>query len=399
MNTTATANARAVLVLMLALTGITPSVVATASPTSPSFRAACAPAPIGSATCEATVRFGTSGLVAGAVRNQATKAAGPAGYGPADIRSAYHLPAAGAGRTVAIVDGYDDPTAASDLAKYRTRYHLPACTTHNGCLHIVNQDGGSSLPQTNAAWSTEISLDLDMVSATCARCRILLVEATTSSMANLATAVDYAATQHVAAISNSYSGADTAQVAAYNHPGIAITAATGDTSSSIGAPASFDTVIAVGGTTLQRARNARGWIEKPWASSNRGCSTLNGKPSWQSAVTHCAGKAAADVSAVANPKQGVAIYDSTIDQGVAGWQISGGTSAATAIIAGVYAMSAHLSRYPAAYTWAHASRLHDVAATRAGSCQGATAQHAPCDTRAGWNASTGLGSPDGLSGF
>src|SRR5207253_9077469 len=134
----------------------------------------------------------------------------PSGYGPADIQSAYKLSSsAGAGTTVAIVDAYNDPTAESDLAVYRSQFGLPACTTANGCFRKVNQTGGTKLPRTNAGWATEISLDLDMVSSACPACHILLVEASSASFANLGAAVNYAAAAGVKAISNSYGGSDT----------------------------------------------------------------------------------------------------------------------------------------------------------------------------------------------
>ena len=119
-----------------------------------------------------------SALSAARAAGRAAAASTPSGLGPAQIQSAYKLTGlTSGGRTVAIVDAYDDPTAESDLATYRSQYGLPACTTANGCFKQVNQSGGSELPATDAGWAEEISLDLDMVSATCPDCQILLVEA------------------------------------------------------------------------------------------------------------------------------------------------------------------------------------------------------------------------------
>jgi subtilase family serine protease len=106
------------------------------------------------------------------------------GYSPADLRSAYNLPSesAGSGQTVAIVDAFDDPNAESDLAVYRSHYGLPACTTANGCFKKVNQKGETTkYPSPEAGWAVEISLDIDMVSAACPKCHILLVEATSAT--------------------------------------------------------------------------------------------------------------------------------------------------------------------------------------------------------------------------
>src|SRR4051794_31011968 len=124
-----------------------------------SHRAAhvCAKPQAGYAACAALVRVDGKGKPA------VTPA--PKGYGPADIQGAYKLDkTSGAGKTVAIVDAYDDPTAESDLGVYRSQYGLPACTTANGCFAKVNQSGVSrNYPRVNGGWAQEISLDLDMV--------------------------------------------------------------------------------------------------------------------------------------------------------------------------------------------------------------------------------------------
>lgn len=352
----------------------------------------CAAAKAGHAACLARVVTSNGHPVARKVSPNAT----PAGYGPSDIRSAYNLAgASGSGRTVAIVDAYNDPTAESDLAVYRSQYGLPACTTANGCFRKVSQTGTTSYPRTDAGWATEISLDLDMVSAACPDCKILLVEASSTSFANLGAGVNYAATQGVSAISNSYGGSDSAESSAYNHAGIAITASTGDNGYGIESPASFPHVVAVGGTSLSRASTSRGWTESAWSGAGSGCSTKNAKPSWQTSVTQCSGKATADVSAVADPNTGVAVYDSTPYQGYRGWQVYGGTSASSPIIASVYTMSGNVSGYPASYTWAHSTGLNDVTSGSNGSCSPSVWCHATT----GWDGPTGLGTPNGTSAF
>ena len=213
---------------------------------------------------------------------------------------------------------------------------------------------------------------------------------------NLATAVNYAASQGVSAISNSYGGSDSAQTSAYNHPGIAITASTGDAGYGVESPASYDSVIAVGGTSLSRASGtSRGWSETAWSGAGSGCSTQNAKPSWQTSATQCSGKANADVSAVADPNTGVAVYDSTPYQGYSGWQVYGGTSASSPIIASVYTMAGNLSGYPASYTWAHATGLNDVTSGSNGSCSTSVW----CHSGTGWDGPTGLGTPNGTSSF
>jgi subtilase family serine protease len=350
----------------------------------------CADAPAGAASCHAIRRdtVDHNGRVSPAVT--------PAGYGPGDIRSAYGLTAASSGgKTVAIVDAYDAPSAEADLGTYRKQFGLAPCTTAGGCFRKVNQTGGSTPPRANAGWAQEISLDLDMVSAACPDCRILLVEANSASFADLSAGVDTAARLGASAISNSYGGDDQATLKSYDHPGIAITASTGDAGYAVESPASFPTVIAVGGTSLTRVGSS--FTEKAWSGAGSGCSLINPKPSYQTDVTNCAGKANADVSAVADPSTGVAVYDSYAYQGTKGWMVFGGTSASSPIVAGVYAMGSAVGTapYPAARTWANATALNDVTAGSNGACTTAVW----CTAGTGWDGSTGLGTPKGTSAF
>src|SRR5690242_21228187 len=166
----------------------------------------CATAKKGEAACMAVVR--TDHMVsASALKPNAT----PSGYGPSQLQSAYKLPSstAGSGRTVAIVDAYNDPTAEADLGVYRAQFGLPACTTANGCFKKLNQKGHEkNYPPFNLGWAQESALDLDMASAMCPNCTIYLVEANTNSFKNLGTAVDEAATLGAHVISNSYGGGE-----------------------------------------------------------------------------------------------------------------------------------------------------------------------------------------------
>jgi subtilase family serine protease len=360
-----------------------------APPSSLPAQAVCAAALPGSAHCHALV-----------VDNSAGKpgtSATPSGYGPADIQSAYGLAGqSSGGRTVAIVDAYDDPTAESDLAVYRQQLGLSACTT--GCFAKVSQIGSNTYPSVNSSWAAEISLDLDMVSAACPDCHILLVEANSASFADLSTAVGYAAgVPGVIAISNSYGGSDTSSIAAYENAGsggIAVTASTGDSGYGVEAPASFTHVVAVGGTTLSRTTS--GFSETAWSGSGSGCSKKNLKPSWQSAATKCSGKANADVSAVADPNTGVSVYDTTPLSGQSGWMVFGGTSVSSPIIASVYALANNFGSSAGEYTWGHAASLHDVTS-------GANSHHCSpslwCKAGTGWDGPTGLGTPNGTGGF
>jgi len=218
-----------------------------------------------------------------------------------------------------------------------------------------------------------------------------------NSFVDLATAVQYAGSvRGVVAISNSYGGGDSGESRAYDQPGIAITASTGDNGYGVASPASYPHVVAVGGTTLSRANNPRGWNESAWSGSGSGCSTLNPKPTWQLAGTRCPGKANTDVSAVADPRTGVAVYDSTPFDGWVGWMTFGGTSASAPIIASVYALSRNTAGYPASHTWAHSAvGLNDLESGNNGTCP----TRVWCHSAPGWDGPTGLGSPIGISAF
>src|SRR6185312_448361 len=223
-------------------------------------------------------------------------------------------------------------------ATYRSEFGLSACTTANGCFSKVDQDGSSNYPTADAGWSEEISLDLDMVSAICPNCHILLVEADQPSDSDLGAAVDEAVALGATEVSNSYGGGDTSDSSAYDHPGVAITASSGDDAYGVEYPASSQWVTAVGGTNLQPDGSARGWSETAWSDAGSGCSDYNSAPSGQASVdTGCSGRAVADVSAVADPNTGVSVYDTY--GGVGGWLVFGGTSVSSPIIASVYALA------------------------------------------------------------
>jgi subtilase family serine protease len=328
--------------------------------------------------------------------------AAPSGYGPADLRSAYALPSTGgAGQTVAIVDAYDDPTAEADLGVYRSQYGLGACTTANGCFRKVNQTGGTTPPRTNTGWAQEISLDLDMASAVCPGCRILLVEAKSAAFTDLAAAVDTAARLGATTISNSYGGPEFSQETSstygshYNHPGIPVTVSSGDAGYGVEFPAASPYVTAVGGTTLRRASTARGWSESAWSGAGSGCSAYVAKPAWQK-DTGCARRTVADVSAIADPNTGVAVYDSTAYRGASGWMVFGGTSVSAPIVASVYALAGNGGATTAgSYPYSHAGSLNDVVGGSNGTCSVAYL----CTAVGGFDGPTGLGTPNGPGAF
>ncbi len=335
----------------------------------------------------------------------ASPQATPSGYGPSNLQSAYNIASAaassGSGERVYIVDAYDDPNAASDLSTYRSQFGLPACTTANGCFQKLNQNGATSpLPTGDTGWAGEISLDLDMVSAICPNCAITLIEANDASD-NLFTAVKEATTLGAKFVSMSWGGSEGGTESSYDSTyfqpsGVVYTASTGDNGYSAGViyPATSPRVVAVGGTSLSTASNSRGWTESAWSGAGSGCSSDETKPSFQSSITACSKRATADVSAVADPNTGVAVYQT---YGGSGWAVYGGTSASSPIIASTYA----LAGTPAAGTvapaspYSHTANLNDVTSGSTGSCS----PSALCKGASGWDGPTGLGTPNGTAAF
>ena len=320
----------------------------------------------------------------------------PDGLGPNDFKAAYNLPASAKSGTVAIVDAGGDATAEADLTVYRKTYGLPACTTANGCLKILNQNGKTApLPPVDPEddWTGEISLDLDMVSAVCPACHIVLVEANSSSTEDLSKAETVATGSGAVAVSNSFGGdentASLAHAKDFSKAGVAITASTGDAGFIEASwPASLSTVIAVGGTTLTKAGNARGWTETAWNGAGSGCSGYVAKPSWQK-DQDCPMRTIADIAAVADPATGPAVY------GDGDWYVSGGTSASSPIIAAMVALAGNSAKLNnARYIYQHAGALNDVTSgsNKHWDCGGDYL----CTAGKGYDGPTGLGTPNGL---
>ncbi len=351
------------------------------------------PAAPGTARCHAHAVSDAAGVV----REQAAQPnLTPSGYGPAALRAAYGVTGSGSATTViAIVDAYGYTNAESDLAVYRSTYGLPPCTTANGCFVKYNQSGvQGSYPRQNTGWAQETALDLDMASAMCPGCKIILVEANSNSNSNLGVAVNTAASLGAHVISNSYGGGEsgsTAYAAYYDHPGVAVTVSSGDSGYGVQFPASAPTVIAVGGTSLTTSATTRGWTETAWSGAGSGCSTLYAKPTWQHDAG-CAKRTVADVSAVADPNTGVAVYGPS--HSGSAWQVYGGTSVAAPLIGGIYGVNGGAVNY-GADPYANTAALNDVTSGSNGSCGGSYL----CTAVAGYDGPTGLGTPSGVTAF
>jgi hypothetical protein len=322
-------------------------------------------------------------------------------YSPAYLQSAYNAPSTNAGATVAIVDAYDDSRAESDLAYYRSHFGLAPCTTDNGCFRKVDERGGTNYPQGDQAWGNEISLDVDMVSAICPNCNILLVEADSNSIGDLGAAVNEAVALGATVVSNSwggaeYSGEDADNARYFDHPGIPIVFSSGDSGYGAMFPAASPDVVAAGGTSLRQATatGTRNATETAWIGSGAGCSRFMPKPSWQH-DSGCSGRSMADVSAVADPQTGVWVWDTYPNGG--GWGIFGGTSVSAPIISALYALAGNSSNSNvemASTLYGDPSDLNDITSGVQGGCGTYL-----CGAGPGYDGPTGLGTPNGIGAF
>ena len=297
------------------------------------------------------------------------------GFHPADLQSVYGLPSQSAGGTVAIVDAFDDPAAESDLAVYRRTFGLPACTTDNGCFRKLNERGAQgTYPTADTGWSQEIALDLDMVSAACPKCSIVLVEADSALLDDLGAAVDTAVKTGARAVSNSYYAvewsSESNEDAHYRHPGVALTASSGDRGYAT-YPAASPYVTAVGGTSL--SNGSGGWSESAWSYTGHGCSAYVARPAWQRGTT-CRTRSTVDLAAIADPQTGVAAFSTQ----AGGWVVAGGTSVGAPLIAAAYALSGRPES--PGYSYTHPSAFHPVGGS-------------------GYQSITGLGTPNGIAGL
>ncbi len=348
----------------------------------------CAPATkVGQLACDALALAGPNGKIIRSAKPLAGS------FTPADFQKAYNIEGLkSGGATVAIVDAYGYSGLEADLKVYRSTYGLPPCTVKSGCLTILDQKGGHDYPPDNSGWDLEQALDVDMVSAACPDCKILVVQGNKPHRVSLAIAVGTAAKQKgVVAISNSYSGQQGPNTRAYNQPGIAVVASSGDAGYQGGhVPASYTHVIAVGGTSLFKDASKRGFHESAWAGAGSGCAVANHQPRYQQkADTSCKTDAVADVSAASDPSNGGA---SIYFQGH--FTSVGGTSEASPLIGGIFGLSGRTAGYAGKYLYANPKDLFDVTTGTNGSCGPPL-----CTAGTGWDGPTGLGSPNGIGAF
>jgi subtilase family serine protease len=279
------------------------------------------------------------------------------GLTPADLASVYGYPAPGlqgpTGATIAIVVAYDNANAEADLAVYRSYFGLPACSSASGCFQKVGAAAPASSTSTDArraasrysvsahptstasGWAAESDADLEIASAVCSNCQIVLSEAASNNIYDLANAVSAAVAAGATVINASFgateSTSQTSLESAFEPAPVKVVAASGDSARQVLFPADATNVIAVSGTTL----NVSGTTvsQSVWQNSGGGCSNVFARASYQPGW--CANRSIADIAAVADPNTGLAFYDS----GYGGWGIIGGTSVAAPIVTGMFALS------------------------------------------------------------
>ncbi|HVA33027.1 MAG TPA: S8 family serine peptidase [Candidatus Baltobacteraceae bacterium] len=365
----------------------------------------------------------------------------PGCYLASDLQAAYGITTAaktaGNGVTVAIVDayGYEGGYAglARDLNAYLKLNGFSPCATKR-CFKVVNEVGGADLPLpgqgANAGWQGETALDLDMVSAACPNCNILLVEAYSAANSDLQTA-EATALSMANIVSNSFgSGESVATTPLYDtHPGKVIVASAGDGGAGVlgnpsapeSQPCGFAGVVCVGGTSLHLSNGAYAG-ETVWQDFNvkinhetanlgatgSGCSAIVPKPSWQT-DTGCTMRSAADISANADPITGVIIVCTPCGGSLRAKKMPimtgiGGTSEAAPLIAGMYGLAGNAATLtnPSQTIWtSSASNFHDVT-SGFNDLAGATGLVCTpsiayiCAAGTGYDGPTGWGSPNGL---
>lgn len=343
------------------------------------------------------------------VRSRGLSPDAPAGWSPENLEAAYDLPSAskGTGQIVAVVDAYDNPNVSTDLASYRSTFGLPPAN-----FTKYNQDGQTGdYPEGNGDWGVEIDLDVEMLSASCPNCTIDLVEANSNGTKDLEAALTQAVKlgAHVVSVSWGCEGSDCVDKSYFRAKGVEYLASAGDGGLGAGYPSAFDSVVAIGGTVLSKGGGGkRGWSESVFGGGGFGpgnwgtgaaCSTVK-KPSWQH-DPGCSGRTANDVSAVADPVTGVAVYDTYGDSGT-GWRVDGGTSVATPLIGGIFALAGNATSQDGGRTFwdKHHQNPNDLNPVLRGSdghcgptylCTDGTHEYRSYGGPTGWGTPNGIG--------
>ncbi len=309
---------------------------------------------------------------------------------PDEIKKVYHLPGNGGAGTIAIIGAYDDASIERDLAVFSKQFGLPACTSGNGCFEKHKM---SSKMSGSGGWAMEVSLDVEWAHAIAPQAKILLVEATNPSGANLLKAVDYAASRKgVVSVSMSWGGAEFPEETSLDPhfksvSGAVFFASSGDDGTGASWPAASPEVIGVGGTHVSLASGGSFLSETAWSGSGGGISAYEQEPSFQSdySIPKAGGmRAIPDVSYDADPSSGFPVYR------LGTWKKVGGTSAGSPQWAAIAALGGGVTiarLYADKSSGSVASYFRDITSGANGACGYL------CTARKHYDYVTGLGSP------
>ncbi|MGA2131819.1 MAG: S53 family peptidase [Bryobacteraceae bacterium] len=324
----------------------------------------------------------------------------PTGIFPAQMVTAYGFSATsnqGQGQIIGIVDAYDDPKIESDLGVFSTQFGLPSCTTANGCFQKIYATG--TAPKPNSNWASEISLDVEWSHAIAPQAKIMLVEASGQTTAELYQAVDVAVANGATVVSMSWGFNEySEEVDSDSHftvPGVTFVAASGDSGHGVLYPSASPYVVAVGGTELTLNSNGTWKSEVAWSGSGGGASAYEAEPSYQASAQTTGSRSTPDVAYDADPKTGVPIYISEGIYGLLGWVEVGGTSMASPEWAALFAIANSLraagDKAPLNQVqyelYTITADYHDIVSGSNGTCG------AECTAGPGYDFVTGLGSP------
>ncbi len=317
------------------------------------------------------------------IREKGANPDAPSGLSPADLQSAYDLPSTkkGSGQIVAVVEPYDNPDVASDLAKYRSTFRLPKAD-----FTKYNQDGvQGNYPESSPDWGLLHDLDVDMVSASCPNCTIYLIEANSTAVADLEAATAEAVTLGAHIISLGFGCSTTCEKSYFDAKGVTYLAPGSDAGSAGGYPDGFSSVVSSGGTMLTQGGGKRGWSEAVWSGWGGGCVTGAPKPRWQP-DSYCEYRLTNDVASVA---VNLAEYD-TYDQ--SGWFELDSTYATAPFLAGVFGLAGNATKQDGGRTFWQSAHRKDLYPVTAGD-NVCNYIHGRYNTCAGW------GSPHGIGAF
>ena len=327
----------------------------------------------------------------------------PWGENPTSIRAVYDLPSTGGAGVIAIVDAYDDPHAAQDLAVFSNMFGLPTCGTTNGCFRKVYAKG--VVPAVNCGWAQETSLDIEWAHAMAPNAKIVLVEAASNSSTDLMQAVSVASSivspsgTGFGEVSMSWRMQEFPSEVSYDsyfqQRGVVYVASSGDVGGQRQYPAVSPRVVAAGGTTIHRNASGTFTGETAWSGSGGGPSAYEARPHYQDFLVAKVGsrRGAPDIGFDADPNSGVAVYDTTPCQGLSGWLVFGGTSVAAPALAGVFNLAGHFYassniEQSTFYSNVGTANLRDIIVGTAGAFSAGP----------GWDFVTGVGSVKGVAG-